>query len=210
MIFEMYNAINDILNSSPLIEMLINSLISIPIGFISGWTLQCIIDKRTKKQICKQQINDTINTIRCGEYINVNTHLVKMYSVEIIQLINQYNDCQQNIFDELRYVFFDLLDFKEKKRYRNIELYRWQYLNEEDLRLLNKICKLYLMEDFSENTLRGCTEIYAYICKTVPSSDGFELLSFMNWIDTSEAREMKNRLSIEKNKVIDMLKKVEC
>lgn len=207
MILKIYNIINNILNSSPLIEMFINSLISVPIGFLSGWGLQCIIDKKAETQRRKQQINDIIKTVRHGEYININTYSVKNYSNEIIQMINQYNDCQQNIFNELRYVFCNLLKFKDKKQYKSVDLYRWQYLDEKDLQLLNKICKLYLMEDFSDSSLYNCTEIYAYLCKTVQSSDDFEIMSFMHWIDESEAKELKNTLNIEKNKVVDLLEK---
>ena len=63
MILKIYNAFNNILNSSPLIEMLINSLISIPIGFLSGWGLQCVIDKKVETQRHKLQINDIINAV---------------------------------------------------------------------------------------------------------------------------------------------------
>lgn len=209
MIYKIYNTFNNILNSSPLIEMLVNSLLSIPIGFISGIGLQYLVDKKAEKERHKQQINDTINIIKCGEYININSYSTKVYSNKIIQAISQYNDCQQNVFDELRYVFCGLLQFKQKEQYKNIDLYRWQYLGKEDLRLLNKVCKLYVREDFSAKSLYGCTEVYAHLCKFVHSSDGFEIMSFMHWIDTTKAKELKNILDIEKNKVIDLLKKVE-
>jgi len=207
MILKIYNVINDILNSSPLIEMLINSLISIPIGFLSGWGLQCIIDKKVETQRHNLQVNDIINAVRRGEYINLNTYVVKNYSNESISAINQYNDRQQSVLYELKYVFCDLLNFKDEEQYKNIDLYRWQYLNEKDLHLLNKICRLYLMEDFSNKSLYECTEIYAYLCKTVQSSDGFEIMSFMHWIDNSDAKELKNTLEVEKNKVVSLLEK---
>ena len=198
--------INTILKDSPLMELLINSIISIPIGFLSGWGLQYFIDKKVENKRKNKQIDDIITAINNGEYINTNLLPNKYFTKNQIVTVKEYNDLQETTLHELRYIFCDLLHFKEKEQYKSIDLYRWQLLEEEDLLLLNKICHLFLRDDFSDKSLYSCTEVYAYLVKIVHSSDGFEIMSFMGWIYESKASTIKKEFQKNKEKYVNQLK----
>ncbi len=208
LINDIYVSINSFLLESPLNELLVNCLLSIPIGYFSGWLLQKIVDKRKAKEERVKKVNGLIASIRNGEHINMEMLSNERFiDVEMKKDIMEYNYCQSSTQADLMYFFLDLLNFSELPRYKNINLYRWQQLNDQDISILSKCCEIFLRDDFSEGSVYETKELYVYLVKTVGSSDSFEVRSFMHWLDSENAYEQKAKLDSIKAEIIPKIQK---